>query len=298
MRKDRAGAAPHATGTLDTLIQQVGFAPLLTSQHLGWKTAHLSKWKGCCPSVQYPAFDDVVVVLQTGEGHWRVRHQQRWLDHFPGRITIIPPGTPIDWREAGHIECWTLHLPMQSFDNLRDGVPGERLVRNIPLSFAADDRLLHGMISALGRELEAPLDFGELYVPTISDAIKLHLLRRSPEDRDDPAQAARLPRAALNRVLDCIEASIGTGISLAELAELSGRCRSQFTAEFRASTGRSPLQYFRERRIERAKEKLRHSNESIIDIALSLGFSGQAHFSTGFRSATGITPSRYRRNAR
>ncbi len=39
---------------------------------------------------------------------------------------------------------------------------------------------------------------------------------------------------------------------------------------------------------------LAHSDYSILDIALSLGFSSQSAFTTAFRKLTSMTPKKYR----
>ena len=48
-------------------------------------------------------------------------------------------------------------------------------------------------------------------------------------------------------------------------------------------------------RIEEAKRRLSESEESVTDVALAAGFSHSQHFSTAFRTATGMTPSTFRR---
>ena len=46
--------------------------------------------------------------------------------------------------------------------------------------------------------------------------------------------------------------------------------------------------------MERAKALLRESGLSITELALELGFSSPAHFSSRFRQLTGLTPSDWR----
>ena len=50
-------------------------------------------------------------------------------------------------------------------------------------------------------------------------------------------------------------------------------------------------------RVERAIKLLSHSELSIADIALEIGCSCQSHFTTLFRSHTGMTPRAFRRTA-
>jgi len=50
------------------------------------------------------------------------------------------------------------------------------------------------------------------------------------------------------------------------------------------------------RRVERAKSLLRYSDLPLVDVALEVGFSNQAHFTDQFHRVAGATPNAYRRN--
>jgi AraC family transcriptional regulator len=68
-----------------------------------------------------------------------------------------------------------------------------------------------------------------------------------------------------------------------------------FAAQFRAAMGIRPREYILRRRIERAQGLLRDSERPLVDVALSVGFQTQAHFTTVFRRFTDETPLRWRR---
>ena len=99
----------------------------------------------------------------------------------------------------------------------------------------------------------------------------------------------------LRRATDYIDAHLGEKISLADVASASGLSRMHFAALFRASTGLRPLKYVQRRRIEHAQETLANSDMPVVDIALSVGFQSQAHFSTVFKRLVGESPVRWRR---
>ena len=54
-------------------------------------------------------------------------------------------------------------------------------------------------------------------------------------------------------------------------------------------------EYVRARRLEAARVALRDPDRSLSEIALTLGFSSQSHFTQAFRRQTGLTPGAYRR---
>jgi AraC family transcriptional regulator len=85
-------------------------------------------------------------------------------------------------------------------------------------------------------------------------------------------------------------------LSLADLAAVAGLSRMHFAAQFRAATGYRPHDYLLHQRIESAKAILSNTGMPLAEVAVSLGFQAQAHFSTVFKRLTGETPARWRRN--
>jgi AraC family transcriptional regulator len=65
---------------------------------------------------------------------------------------------------------------------------------------------------------------------------------------------------------------------------------------FKHSLGVSPHRYVLGERICEAKQRLATRRMSISEVALSLGFSDQSHFSQTFRKFTGTTPKRFQSN--
>ena len=83
-------------------------------------------------------------------------------------------------------------------------------------------------------------------------------------------------------------------ITLNDLAAVAGLSRMHFAAQFRAAVGMRPHQYLLKRRIERAEELLKQAEVSLVDIALTVGFQTQAHFTTVFKRFAGDTPYQWR----
>src|SRR5271154_2345129 len=106
---------------------------------------------------------------------------------------------------------------------------------------------------------------------------------------------AALPKWRLTRVLKYIDANIGEPIALANLAAAAGLSRMYFAKQFRAATGIRPHDYVLRKRIERAQQMLAAKPAALVDIALSVGFQTQAHFTTVFKKFVGNTPCQWRR---
>ena len=90
---------------------------------------------------------------------------------------------------------------------------------------------------------------------------------------------------------------IGTGRERWSLTGIAAQLRvspAYLTDLFRRHEGVSIARYQRRLRLSRALIELPHT-ENIAALALELGFSSHAHFSTAFRATYGETPSMYRR---
>lgn len=85
-------------------------------------------------------------------------------------------------------------------------------------------------------------------------------------------------------------------IKLADIAAHLGVTPEHLSRTFHAAEGITLKQYIIEERINRAKNLLRFSDYSVTDIASYLAFSSASHFTEVFKSATGKTPTVYRRD--
>jgi AraC-like DNA-binding protein len=83
--------------------------------------------------------------------------------------------------------------------------------------------------------------------------------------------------------------------TLQKLAERAGMSRSIFALKFKATVGKSPMEYLTRWRMLLAGDKLTNSGDPISVIALSLGYESESAFSKAFRRAMGCSPRQYRR---
>ncbi len=67
-----------------------------------------------------------------------------------------------------------------------------------------------------------------------------------------------------------------------------------FNRRFKAATGKTPLQYLQEIRIDMAKDLLQTSNLSVSEIAYKVGYQDIGFFSSLFKKQLSTTPSEYR----
>ncbi len=103
-----------------------------------------------------------------------------------------------------------------------------------------------------------------------------------------------LPKWRLKRIYDYVDNNLAEQITLADLAAEAGMSRMYFASQFRAATGLRPHDFILRKRIERAQHLLVSTSETLVNVALSVGFQTQAHFTTIFGKIVGDTPYRWR----
>ena len=101
---------------------------------------------------------------------------------------------------------------------------------------------------------------------------------------------------SIKKGIEIIEADTVCEHSIDEIAEICGVSGGCFRRLFREYSGKTPIEYRNEMRLERAKNMLLSSNASVESIALSLGYESSAYFCRAFKKRVGKTPTEYRDN--
>ncbi|GLQ52598.1 helix-turn-helix domain-containing protein [Dyella flava] len=188
---------------------------------------------------------------------------------------------------------------------------GEELVLTVPHSYW-HDRVTQGMRAALAmgkpcrhadpvlRQLVNVLmqsALEDLHVSFAAPLIDALLARVVMLCRGNTLQGSRrnaLPAFRIRRVARYVREHLSETITLADMAAAAGMSSMHFAALFRQATGQRPHHYLLEQRILHAKELMLRTSRSLCEIALSAGFSTQAHFCTVFKRFAGTTPHQWR----
>lgn len=94
-----------------------------------------------------------------------------------------------------------------------------------------------------------------------------------------------------------MEANLEEPLTTDELASHVCVSRRQLERLFKQHLDKVPSQYYLEIRLNRARQMLRQSSKSIIQIGLSCGFSSGPHFSSAYRNHFNMTPREDRQSA-
>ncbi len=118
---------------------------------------------------------------------------------------------------------------------------------------------------------------------------------RPPRHRGDTTRAHRDAVEAVKRLL---ATRYRERLSLESIARSVHVAPSHLCRIFRAHTGSTMHRCLTDVRLAEAYERVRETDEPLAALAAGLGFAGPSHFSTAFRRAFRISPSRVRRATR
>lgn len=96
------------------------------------------------------------------------------------------------------------------------------------------------------------------------------------------------------KLCDFIEQNLENKVTCADMSRAVNLPLRLVYDSVKVRTGRSPYNLIIEKRIERARSMLRHSNASIVEIACACGFSSQQHLTATLSRKLGRTPRRLR----
>ncbi len=106
------------------------------------------------------------------------------------------------------------------------------------------------------------------------------------------------PPQWLQIALALLDTDFSNEVPLKEIAKQAGLPYHTFRKRFEHATGLPPTRYRFTRRMEAASSMLLHTKMKVRDIAESLHFNDEFHFSNRFQWYTGLRPSAYRREGR
>lgn len=103
----------------------------------------------------------------------------------------------------------------------------------------------------------------------------------------------KIMQARLQNMLEFVRDHYMERITTVDIARAANISQSEALRCFRAGVQESPNVYLNQYRLNRAKEKLIATQDSIADIAFSVGFENASYFDRVFKRAYGITPKQF-----
>ena len=287
------------------------------------QAAHASRlvlsapWGAMLPATDQPG----LYVVKEGAAWIRSRPEERPIELVQGASALLPAGSAHwlssrpDARTPPIAEFFEEHGGTRGVDLRGVGGGGReaeidtfcfrmgssnarQLVRSVPELIVLPRGSTLAWTTHIARALSSLLDSGRSDVDTASIGLMetllgvalQELLTRAPADLDGADDAVTL-------ALALVHADLAHPWTVATLARKVGRSKSAFHDQFARWTGRSPIDYLTNARMDRARELLGMSDVSVQAVAESVGYQTASAFAVAFRRWCGSTPSEARRAA-
>lgn len=218
----------------------------------------------------------------------------RRLSRLGAVIGALDTGTFI-LAAAGLLEGHSVTMHWEAVPAFRDAFPRievtdelyeiDRNVFTCAGGTAALDFVLHMIAEAHGHGLATAVSEQFIY-ERIRD-------RRSHQ-RMQVANRLGLANPKLVRVIEAMERNIESPLDVAALVVIAGVSDRQLERLFRTHLNATPIGYYNRIRLERARELLRQTTLSVLDVALSTGFTSASCLARAYRAQFGLSPRRDR----
>lgn len=250
-------------------------------------------------TVDIPPLDEVVLLAAN---HYRLKRALfdfgwGFRDHFsshPHPLHVFPAGNAYRWHKDGFADVTLLALSAADLAALLDELGHRNPTDGLwelsqrgfanPMIYQAITQFLH----------EAAQGCPQLLVDSYCTVIANELARQWNTRGGGGPAVRKLPPALLARLIDHIKEHLAQDVGLDDLAAVTGFSKYHFMRCFKASTGRSPLQYVTELRVAQARRLLETTALSMELVARQSGFSSAEHLARVFGKATGLSPRAYR----
>lgn len=142
-------------------------------------------------------------------------------------------------------------------------------------------RFLRALSNGADRRVLAPVYLKEIVYRALQAEQYSRLIERAAsESASNPVSA----------IIAYVNEHLAEPLSVSELAERAFMSPSAFSHLFRDVAGKSPYQFIKEMRLNKARELLIENENSITHISKSVGYRSTSHFINEFRDRYGMTP--------
>jgi AraC family transcriptional regulator len=293
-------AREQITGIVGGQIVSVSGAPLLSSASTPWSGFLLERYAAQVvrQDVSWGWHRTHACLVTKGSAGFRVHRAGREEDFIAqaGNVLIFPSGFG-EARFSYHqsefeVTCVELDPTLVTKFLERIGPAADGAL--IP-QFALEDAHIGALLRSMAAEVAEGCSAGKLYGQSLSLTLAAYLEGRFSADTvlDRKHIERRFSGRQIRRLVEYIRANLSEDLNLFQLANLVDISPRQFFRLFSNTFGSTPHRYLMNEKVARAKELL-GAGLLLVEIAATLGFANQSHFTHVFRKATGMSPGRFR----
>lgn len=168
-------------------------------------------------------------------------------------------------------------------------------IQRLAAELATEDPVCMQLGQLLRDATESPLPLSRSLVRGLLLAIEAHRAAAGGTAYEAHSHIHGMTEQQYLRLIDYVDAHLSSRLTVADLAAASGLTAAQCSRALKRTTGKTPMQWLQEWRIERVKDMLVKNQASLDDIARACGFSDQGHLIDVFIKETGAGPDAWRR---
>jgi AraC family transcriptional regulator len=285
-------------GLADTngILDQPWIKPVRTSAGLGWDRIYVStqaerpyRASFCSARThQLILHLDGPVVVRRGHGGLGSPHRVP-----AGGLFLHPATHDLTVELGGDLQTVHVYLADEAVQDAAGLMGRVELAEEL----GRRDPLIEQLVLGLDCALRSWEPAARTYVDQLTAAMAAQLARyHSVRPAGDwPSGRPGLSARQLAAVREVMDARLAEPIPLADLAAAVSLSVSQFSRQFKVSTGETPHRFLMRLRVEAACRLLRSSRLPIAEVAVRCGFSHQEHLTRVLRAQSGSTPAAVRR---
>jgi AraC family transcriptional regulator len=284
-------------GLRDTngILSQPWVRPTRSSAGLGWERLYVSAQSERPYRARFDAAGTHLLILHL-DGPVRVVRGEgggtRSRRIPAGGLFLHPAGRELTVELGGDLD--TIHTYVA--DSLLQEASGEGRAIELVEELGVADPLLEQLVLGLDSAVRRWEPSARTYLDHLGTLLAAHLARGHSTFAVPEQPGRGLSARQLDVVRDLMDARLAEPLPLAELAGEVALSVSQFTRQFKVSTGDSPHRFLVKLRLDQACRLLRTGALPIAEVALRCGFSHQEHLTRAMRSRLGTTPGAVRRD--
>lgn len=208
------------------------------------------------------------------EGSAIIQCGNKRFDLNPGHLYLIPPRTVFSATNPEPFAKWYVHFILGRSDFL--SVPG---VYPQPI-----DEISQGFLDTLEAARGEPYNWE-------TASLVIHALTNLPQE----AWTDRKIDSRVEKAMVFLEANLARKISAEDAARAAGVSVRNLNHLFRSQVRMAPMNVLLNYRLDRACHLLRHTDQSIEQVAENCGFPNRYYFSRMLKQHRGISPAAYRK---
>jgi AraC family transcriptional regulator len=217
----------------------------------------------------------------------------------PGDIFVTGSKTPYElrWRSplGAEIDVIHMHLGVEECRAAFEMVYQDKAATVEVTDFFGRDEALAHLSFACAEMLAARTAGNAKRVTGFAHLLAVHIAEKYTNIASQrPDYRGGLPIAQLRKIEEYVRAHLAESISIDTLAALAELSPFHFSRVFKQATGMTPLQSVTRERMLRARQLIRETSCSLIEIALEVGYTSPSHFAQVFRRTAGVAPTQFR----